>query len=453
MMEADGVPGVSIAVVDGGRLVWSGAYGWADIESRVRMTVRTVNRAESISKPVTAVGVMTLVERGLVGLDDRIVDHVARWAFPDGGAEAREITVRQLLNHTAGVTPGSVGVHYPPESDAPTLDGNLTEEFGLVHPPGSAFLYSNVGFNLLELLVEEVTGEDFAVYMEREVLEPLGMGSSSFVWSDQLATPVPVGYDLDGRPVPVYVYPEKASGGLLASVEDLARFVASGQTRMRDQPGTSLLDVDSLEEMYAPTVEVGGLFGFVAESYGLGYFVETLSDGRRAVWHGGQGHGWMTDFHSIPESGDGLVIMANSQRSWPMIAQILADWSDWNEVEPVGFSIVARASAWSGIFVGAIAAVTLWLLWRLTSGLASGRETFRPLSTRSMIVRSARGLAGLLLLAAVIWDINQSYSFLSSILPRTADWLRVTVAFFGATLAMSALVTSTSARHRHHPRP
>src|SRR5690606_5240166 len=133
------------AVIEDGDLVWSSAYGWADIASRIPMTVQTVNRAESISKPVTAVGVMRLVEEGLVGLDDRLVDHVGRWAFPSGGAAVRDITLRQLLSHTAGVEPGSVGVHYPPESEMPTLDENLTHEFGLVHPPGSMFLYSNVG--------------------------------------------------------------------------------------------------------------------------------------------------------------------------------------------------------------------------------------------------------------------------------------------------------------------
>lgn len=86
MMDAYGVPGVSISLVADGDLVWSNAYGWADLGSRTPMTVQTVNRAESISKSVTAVGVMTLVEAGRVGLDDRLVDHVERWSFPDAAA-------------------------------------------------------------------------------------------------------------------------------------------------------------------------------------------------------------------------------------------------------------------------------------------------------------------------------------------------------------------------------
>jgi CubicO group peptidase (beta-lactamase class C family) len=452
MMEADGVPGVSIAVVDDGAVVWSSAYGWTDIASRIPMTVQTVNRTESISKPVTAMGVMTLVERGLVGLDDPFVDLVDRWGFPDSGSTARNITVRQLLNHTAGIVPGSVGVHYPPEGHVPTLDENLTDEFGLVLPPGSSFLYSNVGFNLLELLIEEVTGEDFASYMEREVLQPIGMESASFNWSDHLDTPVPVGYDLDGSPVPVYVYPEKASGGLFASVEDIARFVSAGLTGSHYDAGGAVLERETLEQMYAPNVEINGLFRFAAESYGLGHFVETLSDGSRAVWHGGQGHGWMTDFHSIPDNGDAIVVMANSQRSWPMIAQILADWSEWNDVEPVGFSIVARVSSWSRIAIGVIATLTLWLLWQLATGLVAGRGRSAPRSTASVVARTGRALIGFALLALVVWDLSQDYSFFSSILPGTLGWLRATVTALGATLVVSALIPFTRKPKPRHGR-
>lgn len=84
-MEIYGVPGVSIGLIDGGEIVWSNAYGWADVASQTPMAVQTVNRAESISKSVTAVGVMRLVERGAVRLDDRLVDHVDRWDFPRPG--------------------------------------------------------------------------------------------------------------------------------------------------------------------------------------------------------------------------------------------------------------------------------------------------------------------------------------------------------------------------------
>ncbi len=69
-------------------------------------------------------------------------------------------------------------------------------------------------------------------------------------------------------------------------------------------------------------MKIPGLFGFAADAYGFRHFIETLPDRRRAVWHGGQGHGWMTHFHAIPESGDGIVILTNSQRSWPFMSRV-----------------------------------------------------------------------------------------------------------------------------------
>src|SRR5690606_39190094 len=152
----------------------------------------------------------------------------------------------------------------------------------------------------------------------------------------------------------------------------------------------------------------------------------------------------MTDFHSIPESGDGLVVMANSQRSWPMIAQILADWSDWMGVEPVEPSIVARISAWSRVAAVAAAAVALWLPWRLIARLASGRAALAPLSGRSILARGSSGLLGLVLMALVVWDMSQSDSFFSSILPSTLNLVRASMASLGLVLAVSATFTSTS---------
>lgn len=442
-MEAAGVPGLSIALIDGGELVWSNAYGWADVASQTPMTVKTVNRAESISKPVTAVGVLSLIEQGSVRLDDRLVDHIDRWAFPEDATLARGITVRQLLSHTAGVAPGPVGVHYTLDGDMPSLDENLTREFHLTQPPGSAFLYSNVGFNLLEVLIEEVTGEDFADHMQQQVLDPAGMVSASFAWNDELTTAVPVGYDLMGEPVPVYLYPEKASGGLFASVEDIARFVIAGQAGSDQRAPTAALEQSTLEQMYTPHADIGGLFGLTAEACGLGHFIEQTSDGRRAIWHGGQGHGWMTDFHSIPDDGDGIVIMANSQRSWPMIGQILADWSEWNDVEPVGFSIVARVSAASRVAIAVFALVTTSLLWRLATGIKSGRRRPTPWAKETMIPRLGRGLIGLALIAAVAWDMAKEYSFYSSILPGTLGWLRASVIALGLTLFIAAMIPVT----------
>src|SRR5690606_26332007 len=118
------------------------------------------------------------------------------------------------------------------------------------------------------------------------------------------------GYDLRGAPVPPYVYPVRASGGLLATVDDVARFVAASMTT----PGartSPVLAIESVHQLHVPRVRIAGLYWFVADAYGAGHFTEELRDGRLAVWHGGQGHGWMSHFHAVPEAGDGIVILTN----------------------------------------------------------------------------------------------------------------------------------------------
>jgi len=243
--------------------------------------------------------------------------------------------------------------------------------------------------------------------------------------------------------VPPYVYPEQGSGGLLATVEDVARFVSAGLTGSYEAD-QNVLRPEVLEQLYHPEVRIAGLFSLVAESYGLGHFLETMSDGERAVWHGGQGHGWMTHFHSVPATGDGIVIMTNSQRSWPMIAQVLGDWSDWNGHSPVGMTLIARAQpvAW-GLIALAVAFIA-WRSWWLVRGLVAGRRRVAPLSRRSRATRAVQGGLALAVLGCLVWRWTQVYRFESSIFPAAIVWLDLSLLGVAVVLALSA---STPAVH------
>ena len=219
-----------------------------------------------------------------------------------------------------------------------------------------------------------------------------------------------------------------------------ARFVAGGATTGKNP----VLDVSSLEEMHRPQAEVGGLFRFASPSYGLGHFVETLSDGRRAVWHGGQGHGWMTHFHLVPETGEGIVIIANSQRSWPLVAHLLADWSAWNGVDPVGFAIAARAPVLAWILIGVASIGVLGQSVRILAGIRSGSRGFGQFSGRWEAVLQV--IAAVALLAIVALESAQGYSFLDSILPGIATWLRVALVGVAWVLVASALTPETGTK-------
>jgi CubicO group peptidase (beta-lactamase class C family) len=440
LLNRYGVPGVSIALVREGELVWSNAYGYADLEHGRQMTVDAICRAESISKSVTAWGVMRLVEQGLVDLDAPVQHYLDNWKLPESEYSEQEVTVGRLLSGNAGMPLGSIGkgAEYPPQSDMPTVRDYLTREARLIREPGSGFVYSNVGFNLLELVIEEVTGRDFAEYMADEVLIPLGMRDSSFSWKESYSSAVPTGYELKGTPVPPYVYPVKASGGLFSDVEDLSRFVSAGMTGpyFKDR---SVLGEESIRMIHTPEVKIAGIFGVVAESYGFGHFLETLSDGRQAVWHGGQGHGWMTHFHLIPESGTGIVILTNSQRSWPFIAELLTDWSRWSGFDPVGFGRITHATTVLQVLIGVVVLVSLWLVYRLVRGLLGGNRRLAPLSRESCAVRLLQAALGLALIAAFAWSAAQPYLFVSSIFPGTAVCAGISLLVLAVIMNVSAL--------------
>lgn len=431
LMDRYDVPGVSMAVVRDGTLAWSGAYGFADRKRERPMTVDAVFRVESISKPVTAWGVLRLVERGQVDLDAPVEQYVGDWALPPDPA-AETVTVRRLLSHTAGLPLGPIGTEteYAPGSEMPTLRDYLAREGRLVQKPGSGFLYSNVGFTLLELLVEEAAGREFTEYMDDEVLTPLGMRRSSFAWSERIRPSMPLGYELDGTPVPPHVYPVNAAGGLLAPVEDVARFVGAELTG--SSTGQGGLERESIRMLRTPQVEIPGLYGVVAEAYGLGHFIEHLPDGRKAVWHGGQGHGWMSHFHAVPEAGEGIVILTNSERSWPFMAQVLSDWARWNGFESVQMGRIIDATIALRVLIGLILLASLWGAYRLVRGVRSGRRRWAPLSRRSWGLRLLQGALGLGGIAGLAWSTAQPYLMVASIFPGLVDgagtaWLILSV--------------------------
>lgn len=418
------VPGLSIALIHEGNLVWSNAYGYADLDLNRKMRVDSICRAESISKSVTAWGVMRLVEAGLVDLDAPVQEYLADWQFPQSEFDTEQVTVRRLLSGNAGLPLGTIGeaAEYAPNSPMPSLREDLADEAQLIKEPGSGFLYSNPGFNVLELLIESVTGQDFATYMENEVLEPLGMSGASYNWDEAYADAHPTGYELQGEPVYPYVYPVKASGGLFANVEEIAQFLIAGMAAPYAN-NQEVLTEESINMIHSPQVEILGLFGVVADSYGFGHFIETLPDGQKAVWHGGQGHGWMTHFHLVPESGAGIVILTNSQRSWPLIAGILTDWAAWNGFGSVKFSRIQQGTVGLQILGVMIILAGLQQVYQLIKSIRDGRRRFAPFEGNFTLRRILKVVLGFSGIAVIIWSAFQPYLFVTSIFPGTIYWV------------------------------
>jgi CubicO group peptidase (beta-lactamase class C family) len=331
LLRANQVPGVAVALVENGTLAWTQGFGYDDREAQTPMTGQTVFQVASISKSITAWGVMALVEQGKLALDTSVEHYLTRWHLPtvDSGVYRDEVTVRRLLSHTAGLSLHGYPGFDPDSGPLPTLEASLSGETngaGDVHVafrPGTRWEYSGGGYTLLQLLVEERSGLSFIAYMQQAVLEPLGMRNSSFGWPPALEARTAAAYDAGGRRIPNYRFTALAAAGLYTTAEDLGRYVAAGlQGPHGEAPGRGVLRPETIEQMDAPAPhsESGG------GAYGFGRQLDSLVDGTRVVMHGGSNRGWKALWVAIPARRAGLIVLTNSDRGPSVYGPVLCAW-------------------------------------------------------------------------------------------------------------------------------
>ena len=440
LLDRYDVPGASIALIEDGEVTWTGAFGTADFTEDRPTTETTRFRVQSITKSVTAWGVLKLVEQDEIGLDDPIGSHLTRWEPPDADYSWEDVTVRRVLSHSAGLPAGGYET-VPLDEEPPPIEAALSGNAGgpAVRPtaePGE-FRYSNPGYALLELLIEDVTGRDYAAYMHEEVLRSLEMDRATFEVTEQLRSELATEHFVDGTPVPLSHGPARAHGGLYATAEDIARFVAAGTETPEEPPGRDLLAPESIAELYTSTVETTGFYGLATDDAGLGCFVEALADGKRAVMNGGQGAGSWNWFHAIPETGDGIVILTNSERSVQLIADVVEAW-----IERRGFSTasLARAGRWVRLPIWILGGIAVGLALRLGYGGITGQRSFAPLSERDGTIRMV--LAGLGLTTLGLWWTlgREAVAFF---LPVLAEWVGLALSVVVALLLVTVLFPRT----------
>ncbi len=314
------VPAVSIAVVEGGAPTAAAAIGRANAGLVTVVTPDTLFQAASISKPVTALAVLRLVQEGALSLDDDVREHLRSWRLPFFIDGPSRVTVRLLLSHRAGVTVGGFE-GYAPWQQRPSLRQILNADPPCNSPPifvdcrpGGACRYSGGGYVLLQKMLGDLTGLEFADLMAQMVLRPLGMARSSFCQPlpEHLADEAAAGHTEDGRPVPGrwHVYPELAAAGLWTTPLDLARMVADIQAALAGEEGR-LLRPHMAREFARP---VG------AGLYGLGCAVS--EDGTRFS-HSGSNEGYACIFEAHVSGGWGVVVMTNSDGGGALMRALL----------------------------------------------------------------------------------------------------------------------------------
>ena len=316
------ISGVSLAIIQDGRIVVSRAYGVVDESTRAPVTPATLFQAGSISKPVSALGALHLVEAGRLSLDGDVNAKLTSWKVPDNSFTATEkVTLRRLLSHSAGVTvhgfPG-----YDPADPVPSLvqvlDGAPpvnTRPIRVDTTPGAIWRYSGGGFTIMQQVVIDVSGTPFPRFMQETVLGPIGMTSSSFEQPQPSprAALTASGYYADRTPVRGrwHVYPEMAAAGLWTTATDLARFAIEIQETLAGK-GHGVIS-PAMARQYL-TVQKG--------SSGLGIALRG-SGSTLSFSHGGRDEGFDAQLVAFAVSGQGAVIMINANDNSRFMGRIL----------------------------------------------------------------------------------------------------------------------------------
>ncbi len=367
------VPSASVSRIVAGEVAWTRHFG----ES---VSGEAVYQVASLSKPVTALGVLLLAEEGRIDLDRSVFDYISQWKLPQGEWDSRAVTVRRLLGHSSGLNihgyPG-----FPPGEELPDLIaslGGVTAGAGavrLLDDPGSSIRYSSGGFTVLQLLIEEVTGEAFEDWIRRRILTPADMVGSDFVPVEEsrvLSRPgveVLEGHGWWGSVLPRYGFRARAASGLYSTSGDLARFL----TVLWD-PGRLGRPADLVEVVSKPAE--GGRARF-----GLGFAIDSLGP-RKILLHTGANRGWRSLMAVEPESRDGLVVLTNSDRGLALTTDALCWWGE-------SISGFESASCWADrksrgtvlLVAGLLALVIAWegigIVFRLRAERRFGRRPER----------------------------------------------------------------------------
>ncbi len=309
-----GVPGVAVAVVAREQLVWSAAFGEADLENDVPVRTDTMFRLASVSKPITATAVLQLAERGRLDLDAPVQRYVP--AFPE---KPWPVTSRLLLAHLGGLR------HYREgEFGSTRRYASASEALGifaddpLAHEPGTRFLYTSYGYNLLGCAVEGASGQPFLDYLRANVFEPAGMFAAR---DDDALALIPhraQGYVKSAmgelRNSALADTSNKVpGGGLCATVEDVARFAMALQ-------GGVLLRKDSVGRMLARQKTKDGK----PVGYGLGFFL-TERDGVKEAWHTGGQQRVSNVLYLQPERRVAVVLLTNLEGIGPQLTDLARD--------------------------------------------------------------------------------------------------------------------------------
>jgi CubicO group peptidase (beta-lactamase class C family) len=299
-MQRQHIPGLALLVSRGGKVVLAKGFGLANVELQVPVKPETVFQSGSVGKQFTATAVMMLIEEGKVGLDDPLTKY-----FADAPAAWKEVTVRELLSHTAGFG------DYPEKFDfrkdwTEDEELKLVEGIPLAYPPGTKWEYSNLGYMTLGVLIHRVTGEFYGDFLQQRIFQPLGMQTARIISEADIVPNRAAGYrlvkgELKNQEWVSPLVNTTADGSLYFSILDLAKWDAALYTE-------KLLKRSSLEQMWTPAKLKTGRPN--KDGYGFGWFIGERH-GHRVISHDGAWQGFETTIARYVDDQLTVVMLTN----------------------------------------------------------------------------------------------------------------------------------------------
>ena len=318
------IASLAVAVAKEGTFIWEEGFGWANRESRLRSDPHIAYSLASISKPITATALMTLVERGLIDLDAPINEYLgdakvtAHVGVADGdrnGMDPKEAadraTVLSIANHTSGLPLHYQFFHDDEPWRRPPMDVSILRYGHLVRIPGERYVYANFGYGLIDTIIERVSGIPFGTYLKQEVFMPLGMTRSALGIGPNLGPYTAKRYDLNGNPISFYDFDHPGASAVYCSAHDLVRFgLHHLKSPLIDQ--RPVLTNASIDVMQTATTSADP-----DDGYGIGWRIVPDNHGYRTVNHDGSMGGVRTRLILVPEANLVVAVLCNASNGLP----------------------------------------------------------------------------------------------------------------------------------------
>jgi CubicO group peptidase (beta-lactamase class C family) len=312
-LATTGVASIAVAVAKDGKILWEEGFGMADREAKRPATANTMYSLASISKPFTATGLMTLVQQGKVNIDRPANDYLGTGKLTSLAGDARDATVKRVLSHTAGL-PLHYQFFYANSPDhPPPMDVTIARYGNLVFAPGSTYEYSNLGFGIIDHIIERASGQPYGDYMRAHVFAPLGLTHTSVDVPQALEQFAAQRYDAHQRPIPFYTFDHRGASAVYSSAHDLVRFAMFHlKDRLADQH--AILADSTIDRMHTAVAPA---------NYGLGFDVGADMGVPRFAHTGGM-PGVSTIMNLYPTENVAVVVLTGSGAQANRIAQDIA---------------------------------------------------------------------------------------------------------------------------------